>query len=97
MTNPLLVEVLTASGCNQCLEAQKLVASVVAEFEECQVRYRAVKVLDELDYAVQLGVLSTPAVAVDGTLAFATLPSPKKLRGAITARLESNALVSGKT
>ncbi len=88
-SNPLLVEVLTASGCGKCLHAQRLVQSVVSEFDASDVRYRAVNVVDELDYAVELGVLITPAVAVDGRLAFATLPTSKKLRASIDASLNS--------
>jgi len=37
-------------------------------------------VLEQLDYAVQLGVLATPALAIDGKLCFTGLPSVKKLR-----------------
>ena len=36
--------------------------------------------LENIDYAVSLGILSTPAVALDGKLAFTTLPSPQQLR-----------------
>lgn len=89
MTGAVLVEVLTAYGCGHCLKAQALVRSVVDEFREVQVRYRAVNVVEEIDYAVQLRVLSTPAVAIDGTLVFASLPSPKKLRSAIEAQLQA--------
>lgn len=88
MTDPILVEVLTAFGCGHCIKAQTLAQSVVGEFEEDQVRYRAVNVVEEIDYAVQLQVLSTPAVAIDGALVFTSLPSPKKLRSAIEARLQ---------
>lgn len=89
MADPTLVEVLTASGCERCLQAQALVQSVVDQFPEGQVHYRAVNVVDEIDYAVQLGVLSTPAVAIDGNLAFAALPTSKKLYAAIDARLQA--------
>lgn len=89
MANPILVEVLTASGCSHCFQAQARVQSVVSEFQGDQVRYRVVNVIEELDYAVQLGVLSTPAVAIDGTLAFASLPSAKKLHVAVNARLQA--------
>lgn len=88
MTDPILVEVLTAFGCGHCLKAQALVQSVVGDFQENQVHYRAVNVVEEIDYAVELQVLSTPAVAIDGILVFASLPSPKKLRTAIEARLQ---------
>lgn len=91
MTRPILVEVLTAFGCAHCLRAHTLVESVVGEFHIDQVCYRAVNVVEEIDYAVQLQVLSTPAVAIDGKLAFSFLPSPKKLRVAIQARLQAGA------
>lgn len=91
MKGVVLVEVLTAFGCGHCQKAQALVQSVVDEFQCGQVRYRAVNVVEEIDYAVQLQVLSTPAVALDGWLAFASLPSPKKLRIAIEARLKERA------
>ncbi|KRT56653.1 Thioredoxin domain, partial [endosymbiont of Ridgeia piscesae] len=39
-----------------------------------------VNVLEELDYAVQIGVLATPAIAIDGELVFTALPSEKRLR-----------------
>lgn len=84
----VIVEVLTAAGCDQCLHAQTLVRSVVEQFGGNQVRYRAVSVVEQIDYAVALRVLSTPAVAIDGSLAFAKLPSAKKLRAAIEARLQ---------
>jgi thioredoxin 1 len=86
----VVVEVLTAAGCDQCLRAQALVQSVVEQFGEDQVRYRAVNVVDEIDYAVALRVLGTPAVAIDGSLAFGKLPSPAKLRAEIEARLQTS-------
>ena len=54
-----------------------------------QVEWRDVDVLDELDYAVELGVLTLPAIAIDGELAFASLPSPADLCSAIAQRLAS--------
>tara|TARA_R110000782_G_scaffold20726_5_gene56066 strand:- start:548 stop:718 length:171 start_codon:yes stop_codon:yes gene_type:complete len=49
--------------------------------------WRIVQVLDEIDYAVALGVLSIPAVAIDGELVFTALPSRKQLREALEHRL----------
>ena len=45
--------------------------------------WRDVNVLEELDYAVTLGVLSMPAVAVNGALKFSSLPTPEQLRAAL--------------
>jgi hypothetical protein len=44
-------------------------------------------VLDELDYAVSLGVLTLPAMAVNGKLAFPLLPTPEQLRTEIVRHL----------
>ena len=52
--------------------------------------WRSLNVLEELDYAVELGVLSLPAIAIDGELVFAALPTPKQLGLAIT-RLRAGA------
>lgn len=82
-----LVEVLTASGCGRCLKTKTLARAVIAELNDSRVQYREINVVAEIDYAVKLGVMSTPAIAVDGKLVFATPPSRAKLRGAILGRL----------
>jgi protein-disulfide isomerase len=41
---------------------------------------------------VALGVLSTPAIAIDGELVFGSLPPPAKLRAELTARLSAAGL-----
>jgi hypothetical protein len=48
--------------------------------------WRELNVLDELDYAVQLGVLTLPAVAIDGELVFTSLPTRRQLLAALSER-----------
>lgn len=60
---------------------------MVAELGNERIEWREVSVIEELDYAVELGVLSTPAIAVNGRLVFPTLPSAKRLRAALEAEL----------
>ncbi len=36
--------------------------------------WRELNALDELDYAVEVGVVSLPAIAIDGQLVFSSLP-----------------------
>ncbi len=64
------------SGCNSGLDALKEIANAFGpdafKWEECNL-------LENIDYAVKLGILSTPAIAVDGKLAFSSLPSPQQL------------------
>ncbi len=42
--------------------------------------------LNEMDYAVERGVLSLPAIVIDGELVFSALPSPQQLRAALLRR-----------
>lgn len=83
----VVVEVLTASGCGRCQQARALVRAAIDELGDGRIQYREINVLEEIDYAVQLGVLSTPAIALNGELVFATPPSRARLRQAIVERL----------
>ena len=50
--------------------------------------WRDANILEELDYAVELGIFSPPAIAIDGELVFPALPSPSRLRAELIKRLE---------
>lgn len=92
MSHAVLVEVLTASGCGRCQKAKTLAKRVIAQIEgkdqDADIQYREINVVEEIDYAVQLGVMSTPAIAINGELVFPAPPSATKLRQAILERLE---------
>lgn len=85
---PVVVEVLTASGCGRCQQAKALVKDVITELNDAGIRYREINVVEEIDYAVKLGVLSTPAIALNGELIFPALPSRAKLRQAVQQCLD---------
>lgn len=85
--NTVDVEVLTGSGCGYCQKAIALVREAIDELGDNRVHYREVDVVKQIDYAVRLGVLRTPAIALNGELVFATPPSKTKLRRAILERL----------
>ncbi len=74
------VEVFSSPGCGKCGLAKDVLRKLAEEIGGGRVEWREVNVLDEMDYAVRLGVLSTPAIAVNGKLLFAALPSEKMLR-----------------
>ena len=78
----VVVEVLTASGCGRCEKAKALAKAVIAEVNDSRVYYRETNVVEHIDYAVSLGMRSTPAIALDGTL-FPGLPTYAILRQAI--------------
>jgi thioredoxin 1 len=79
------VELFHAPGCNRCAAAREdLKAAAQAAVPDLE--WREVNVLDEMDYAVDRGVLSLPAIVIDGELVFASLPTPRQLRAALTRR-----------
>lgn len=80
------VEVFSSPGCGKCGHAKDMLRRVAQELDG-GIEWREVNVLDEMDYAVSLGVLSTPAIAIDGELLFSGLPSSGKLRAALDDRL----------
>lgn len=61
--------------------------SLVHGFDQNTVSWREVNVLEELDYAVELGVITPPCIAIDGELVFPKLPSVEKLREELAGRL----------
>lgn len=82
------IEVIASPGCKKCASAQgELRAIAVSVLGEDHLVWRAINVLEELDYAVSLGVLSMPAIAVNGELTFPSLPTPEQFRAALL-RLE---------
>ncbi len=81
------IEVFSAPGCGKCGKAKEMLKQILEDWSATAVSWREVNVLDELDYAVELGVLSTPAIAVNGELVFTSLPSEKKMRRILSACL----------
>ncbi|MBC3884078.1 thioredoxin family protein [Undibacterium griseum] len=83
------IELIAAPGCGKCVAAQQqLRAIATAVFGNNEVVWREVNVLKEFDYALSLGVLSMPAIAVNGELKFSSLPTPEQFRIMLT-NLES--------
>lgn len=79
------VELLYAPGCSKCM-ASKADLRAAAEAAIGAVEWREINVLEALDYAVELGVLTLPALAIDGALVFASLPTPAQLRQELLRR-----------
>ena len=79
------VEVFTAPGCSKCGQAKEVLRRMAEELGG--IEWEEVNVLEDLDRAVALGVLSTPAIAIDGELVFTALPGPRRLRAELERRL----------
>lgn len=81
------IELFYAPGCAKCASA-KADLKIAAEATVPGVEWCEVNVLDSIDRAVDVGVLTLPALAVDGELLFTTLPSPAQLTTALCRRHE---------
>lgn len=83
----LKVEVFSSPGCGKCAQAKTVLKAVAEALGTDKVAWREVNILEEMDYAVELGVISSPAIAIDGKLVFSSLPSADKLRAELSRRL----------
>ena len=83
----LKVEVFSSPGCGKCAQGKTMLKAVAEELGKDKVSWREVSILEEMDYAVELGVLSSPAIAMNGELVFVSLPSAAKLRAELLKRL----------
>lgn len=81
------VEIFSSPGCGKCTQAKLLLKEIAAELGQDKVSWREVNILEEMDYAVELGVMSTPAIAINSELTFVTLPSAAKLRAELLNNL----------
>ena len=79
------VELFHSPGCSRCAAAREDLKAA-AQKAVTELEWREINVLDEMDYAVQHGVLSLPAIVIDGELVFSSLPTPQQLRAALTRR-----------
>ena len=80
------VEVFSSPGCGKCGHAKEVLRQIAQEMGG-GIEWREVSVLDEMDYEVRLGVMSTPAIVVNGKLVFTALPSAAKLRQTLEQEL----------
>jgi thioredoxin 1 len=79
------VELFHAPGCSRCAAAREGLKAA-AEAAVTGLEWREVNVLDEMDYTVDHGVLSLPAIVIDGELVFSSLPTPQQLRAVLIRR-----------
>jgi len=92
MSGPLIqIEVFSSPGCDRCGRASEMLRKITDELASERIKWREVDVVEELDYAVELGVLSMPSIAIDGKLVFKSQPSAEKLRAALETRLQTGA------
>jgi glutaredoxin len=84
------IEIFYTPGCSECVAAHATLRKAAQEWVK-DLEWRELNVLDDLDYAVELGVLTLPSIAIDGELVFTSLPTDTQLREALTKRTGASA------
>jgi len=88
------VEIFSAPNCNICGKAvdvlKKLCNEIGDEAGDQKITWRRVNVVEEIDLAVSLGIISTPSIVINNELVFSGLPSTSKLREVLLERLDKN-------
>ena len=84
----LKIEVFSSPGCSKCGHAKEVLNKLADELGGEKIQWREVNILDEMDHAIELGVLSTPSIAINNELIFTSLPSAKKLRAELEMYLQ---------
>lgn len=79
------VELFHSPACSACVTAAAELRAA-AQQAVANVEWHEVNVAESIDRAVELGVLTLPAIAIDGRLVFTSIPTPAQLRRALTAR-----------
>ncbi len=82
------VEMFTSPGCANCPAVKKMLKNLTEELKS-DITVEEVDITDEPTRAAQYGVMSVPAVAINGILKFVGVPKREELRKAITDELEA--------
>jgi len=79
------VEVFHTPGCPVCVGARAELQTAAQQAVK-DLEWQEVNVVDNLDRAVELGVLALPSIVIDGKLVFTSMPTAAQLREALIER-----------
>lgn len=80
------VQVLFTPGCAGCDALKRMLEKVIAEFPGLD--WEEIDLIDHPEVAERYGIVSVPAVVIDGRLEFPSVPKEDALREKITALVE---------
>ncbi|MGH8728806.1 MAG: glutaredoxin [Burkholderiales bacterium] len=78
----ILIEVFAAPGCSKCAEKRQALRAVAEELGADRFDWQ-----ENIERAVELGVISPLSLAIDAELVFPALPTPERLRAKLARRL----------
>ena len=81
------VEEFTSPGCGGCPAVKAMLEELSHEFRD-RLIVEEVNIADDAARAAQYGIMTVPAVAINGMLKFMGIPSMKELRNAILEEMK---------
>ncbi len=81
------VEIFYTPGCSECVAAHAKLHAMAQEAVQ-EVEWRELNIFEELDHAVELGVITLPSIVIDGKLEFTSMPTVEQLRRALIQRVQ---------
>ena len=82
------IEMFTSPGCANCPAVKKMLKELTSELKG-DITLEEVDITAEPSRAAQYGVMSVPAVVINGILKFVGVPKLEELKKAITDELEA--------
>lgn len=79
------IELFYTEGCSRCASSRQQLKQVLERLSPSS-SWQDIDVLKSIDYAVEVGVLSLPAIAIDGTLVFSSLPTTSQFERELEGR-----------
>ena len=82
----MTVEMFYTPSCAACLTTHQKLRTAARHLVR-DLEWRELNVVDNIDRAVELGVLTVPSIAIDGELVFTSMPTVTQLRRELTRRI----------
>ena len=82
------IEIFSSPGCGNCPSVKKMLKEISDELED-DITIEEVNITVDPTRASQYGIMSVPAVAVNGILKFVGVPSREELKNEIVKELEA--------
>lgn len=82
----LLIEVVDSPGCAKCKAAKEVTRRVASQYKG--VEYRELNVLSNPERIVELGVLITPTIAMNGEIVLTKTPREEELKARVEELLK---------
>lgn len=81
------IEIFYTPGCSACVANHEKLRTAARQAVP-DLEWHDLNVLENVDRAVELGVLTVPSIVIDGEIAFSSMPTIAQLRRELTKRTE---------